>query len=483
MATTSTGAAMRDARPLDWGSTREMNGVEALMWRAERDPRLRSTICALEELDNTPAWERILAAHDWATRLVPRFRQRVVESALGLGVPTWANDPDFDLHYHVRRVRLADGSGFAELLDAAEQIAMTPLDRVRPLWEGVLFEGLPDGRSAYLFKLHHSMTDGLGGVQLLSELLSRQREPSPDKPQVPRPGPERASGSRALVKQVLRGATGLPWCAASGAGAALRALADPLHAGRDALRFGRSLQRVLADPDAPGSPLLRGRSLSSRWAALDVAFAELRAAGNAAGGSLNDAFLASLLGGFRRYHEELGASIERMRVAVPVSVRRVDDAPGGNRIAGSRLAAPVGIADPADRIVAVGELVRRARDEPALNAFGLIAPGLARLPAPLISRLAGGLTKSNDLQASNVTGLREEVFFAGARIDRVYPFGPLPGCASMITLQSWGETCCIGVNLDPAAITEPPRFARCLADGFDEVLALADPGAHAAVRT
>jgi hypothetical protein len=90
----------------------------------------------------------------------------------------------------------------------------------------------------------------------------------------------------------------------------------------------------------------------------------------------------------------------------------------------------------------------------------------------LISQLAGGLTKANDLQASNVPGIRERVFIAGARIERMYGFGPLPGCASMITLVTHGDTCCIGVNVDPAAVTEPDRFSRCLAEGFQEVLEL-----------
>ena len=80
-------------RPLDWGREREMNALEALMWRAEEDPRLRSTICGLEELDTAPDWDRFLAAHEWATRLVPRFRQRVVEPLGGIGAPAWVTDP------------------------------------------------------------------------------------------------------------------------------------------------------------------------------------------------------------------------------------------------------------------------------------------------------------------------------------------------------------------------------------------------------
>ena len=104
---------------------------------------------------------------------------------------------------------------------------------------------------------------------------------------------------------------------------------------------------------------------------------------------------------------------------------------------------------------------------------------MSRLPGPLIGHLAGGVTKNNDLQASNIPGIRDEVFLAGARVERFYPFGPLPGCATMITLLSHGDTCCIGVNLDPAAVREPERFGRCLVEGLDEVLALAPDGGRA----
>jgi hypothetical protein len=101
-----------------------------------------------------------------------------------------------------------------------------------------------------------------------------------------------------------------------------------------------------------------------------------------------------------------------------------------------------------------------------------LAPALARLPAALLSVVAGGMTKSNDLQASNVPGLREDLYLAGARIERAYGFGPLPGCATMITLNTHRETCCIAANVDPAAVTDTELFARCLERGFGEVLAL-----------
>ena len=460
--------------PLNWGEAREMSALETLMWRIEADPRLRSTICALEILDCVPNWDRFLAAADWGTRMVPRFRQKVVEPALGLGNPSWSNDPDFDLHYHVRRVRLPDGGGWPSLFAAAEQIAMTPFDRARSPWESFLFEGLPDGRAVHMLKMHHSTTDGMGGVQLFSQLHSRTRESNPFKPQPPSPPPERPTPMGLLLDQLARDAWAIPGLLQY-TGGALRALARPIETACSAVRFASSMARVAAEPDAEGSPLLRGRSLSWHFLALDVAFADLRAAAKAADASLNDAFVAALLGAFRLYHEELGCPIQKMPMAIPISVRREGDAEGGNRIAGARFAGPVGIADPRVRMQAVGRLVRTLRNEPAIDGLSLLAPGLARLPAALLSAVAGGMTKSNDLQASNVPGLRDELYLAGARIERVYGFGPLPGCASMITLNTHRDTCCIGANVDPAAVTETELFAQCLERGFAEVLSLHPP--------
>jgi diacylglycerol O-acyltransferase len=75
-----------------------------------------------------------------------------------------------------------------------------------------------------------------------------------------------------------------------------------------------------------------------------------------------------------------------MPMAIPISVRREGDAAGGNRIAGARFAGPVGIADPAERMQAIGALVRAIADEPALDGCRSSRPALARLPGPLISR-------------------------------------------------------------------------------------------------
>jgi WS/DGAT/MGAT family acyltransferase len=471
-------AAQRDVdAPLAWGARDEMNAAEAVMWRVEVDRTLRSTGLVLEVLDTLPAWDRFLAAHEWGVRMAPRFRQRVVEAPLSLGAPRWTADPDFDLRFHVRRARLPQGGGWPELLEAAAQVAMTPFDRTRPPWEALLYEGLPGGRAAYLLKVHHSATDGLSAIQLLEQLHPPTRESNPAKPQPRRTGEQPTSPLGALTEQIRGDVQAVPALVRDMGSLALTSLTNPAGTLRSATRYGQSLYRVLSPPPATGSPLLANRSLSWRFTAVDVRFADLRAAGKAAGGSVNDAFLAALLGGYRRYHTAMGTAVASIPMTIPISLRKPDDPQGGNRITAARFAAPVSTADPGARIKQVRALVVAARNEPARDAVGLVSPLMARLPGSLTARIAGPLTKANDLQASNIPGISRDAYVAGAKIERMYLFGPLPGCAAMITLVSHGDTACIAANLDTASFTEPELFDHSLLEGFTEVLALR-PGAH-----
>src|SRR5262249_10603176 len=144
-----------------------------------------------------------------------------------------------------------------------------------------------------------------------------------------------------------------------------------------------------------------------------------------AGGSLNDAYVAALLGGFRMYHEALGGTLDELAMAMPISMRRGDHPMGGNRFAGARFAGPAGETDPAERIRLVHEFVLTAREEPALDFLAMLAPALNRLPMSVVARWYAGQTTKLDLQASNVAGLPYQAYIAGARIERMLPFGPL----------------------------------------------------------
>jgi len=138
-----------------WGTEQRMNDLEALMWRGERHPEFSSSGVVMELMTSVRDWDRFRSAHVWGASMVRRLRQRVVESALPLGPPAGAGDQDFDLDYHLRRVRLPEPAGMRELLDLAQVIGKTPMDRTRPLWTGTLVENLQGGRSAYLLHAHH----------------------------------------------------------------------------------------------------------------------------------------------------------------------------------------------------------------------------------------------------------------------------------------------------------------------------------------
>lgn len=459
-------------QPLAWGSDLEMSPVDTVMWRGDSDRRLRSTICVLEVYDTEPDWNRLIAAHDWGSRMAPRFRQRVVESPLRTGTPSWQVDPDFDLHYHVRRVRVAGDGSMREVFTLCEQLAMTPLDPARPPWEGYLIDGLANGKTAYFLKAHHALTDGMGAILVLAQLHSKSRDPIPGKPQPPAPPVKDLSGLGVLTRQVEEEIARIPRLAGM-AFDGVKALTDPKKALSRVLRYGRSVPRVAGMISPPGSPLLAGRSVSWRFSAFEVPFDAIRAASKASGASVNDVYLGGLIGGFRLYHERMGQPVEAIPVAIPISVRQPDDPEGGNRIAVGRLSGPTGIRDPFERVLTIREQVRAARSEPAVDIFNTIGPVLAWVPGPVLTQFSA-TTSQNDLQASNVPGIPWETFVAGAKVERMYPFGPLPGCAVMATMITHNETACLGLNFDAAAITESELFADCIVDGFNEVLALGD---------
>src|SRR6516165_3663441 len=467
------------ALPLDWGAAPRMNPLETAMWRAESaDPRLRVTVSLLELLDPAPDWDRLLAAHEWASRMVPRMRQRVLEPALALGTPAWVPDDDFDLSRHVHRVRLPSPGTLRQLLDIVQDFAAAPLDRDRPLWQALLVEGLADGRAGYVAKSHHSVTDGLGAVQLMMRLHSRTPEHDPDRPEPPVPATGGGSRTGLFAGQVADAVRATPMAAVRQGTRALGTLTRPWdvasRAAGQALSAARFTGQNAAAP--AGSPLLARRGGDWRFDVVDVPLADLKAGAKAAGGSLNDGLLAAVIGGFRRYHEQHGAPLDRLTVGFPISLRAQDDPQGGNRFTGAKFAAPMAETDPAARIAAVRQFVLEARAASATAANTVpaaLAPAVGWLPAPVVSAISGRLTSTNDVQVSSIPGVPFPVYIAGSRITHLYPFGPLPGCAAMITLISHNGNCCIGINTDTLAVTDPGMLAEDLRAGLDEVVELA----------
>lgn len=455
----------------NWGMSDRMNEIETVMWRAERHPQWSSTISAIGIFDTAPDWDRLVAAHDWAIHMVPRFRHRVVEPALPVGPTAWEVDPNFDLGYHLRRVTLPAPGGMRQLLDLAQSLAMNPFDRRRPLWESVLVEGLEGGKAAYVLKLHHAWTDGLGGIQLLSMLQSRTRDHTPNKPMPALPEAVPTDRMALAASEVLDQVRAAPGLLKGAAGMLLR---RPDDLAGDAVKLAGSVQRTFAKPPAKPSPLLAGGTGRVwRFHTLECPLSELKKAGKSAGGSVTDAFIASLLGGLRIYHEKHDVAIDELPMMMPVSMRKSDDPSGGNKFAGSMLAGPIGLADPAERIAAIHGLVLSVRSEPALMLLGGIAPVFNRIPPAAAHFALSRVGAAADMSASSVPGIPFETYVAGAKVERMIPFGPLPSVAVMATMVSHCGTCCFGLNIDGTAVKDDDVLADCFQQGLDEVLELA----------
>jgi diacylglycerol O-acyltransferase len=459
-----------------------MSDEDALMWNIEKDPVLRSTILAVALFDSVPDWERLRRRIDRTTCFIPRLRQRVVSPPFRIAPPRWTAEPSFDLDFHLRRVRLARPGTMRALLDALQPIATTSFDRARPLWEFTLFEGLdgPDGeRAAFAMKVHHAVTDGVGGMELLThfvDLVPDAAETSDDH--VPAALAPEEARMLDMVRHSLahnrRRALGIARRVPVGvAHATARAIRHPLGSAGDALRTTRSVARTLAPASGPMSPIMLRRGLARRLEAFDVSLDEMRRVAKASDGSLNDVFVAAVVGGVRRYHERHGAAPVELRMTLPINLRQSDDDAGGNRFAPARFPVPTSIEDPRERIAALRTLIRGWRAEPALQMTSTMAGVLNRLPTATTTALFGGMLKCCDFVTSNIPGAPVPVYVAGARVERLYAFAPPAGAAFNVALISHIDTCCIGVVIDTAAVPDHEMLLGSLRTGFDEVLALA----------
>lgn len=453
---------------------RRMTDVEAFMWNVEKDPHLDPTFGSVTLLDRPPDLPRLRRRLARMVERIPRLRQRVVPSLGRLAPPEWRDDPDFDLDYHLRHLALPPPGSQRQLLDLATRLVQDPLDRTRPLWEFVVIEGLADGRAAMLQKMHHTVTDGEGGVRMSEQFIDLVRD-APDVPEPVEPGPP-AALTRSYL-EVAGDALGYTWRRTIGS--AQRAAGEVItHPGRvvglpgDTLELLRSAMRQLTVTDRAHSPLWTTRSLRRRLEVLEVPFDDARRAGKALGGSLNDVLVTAVAGGAGAYHRRLGAPVDVLRMAMPVSTR-TDRSAGGNAFVPTRVLVPAGIEDPVERFRATSALLERTKHERIIGAAGQLAALVNLLPTSVATRIMREQARTIDFATSNVRAAPVELFIAGARIEANYPIGPLSNTAFNLTMMSYRGNLDMGLHVDVGAVPEPGLLRDCILAAFEELLACA----------
>lgn len=453
-----------------------MSDADALMWSIEKDPMLRSTITTAVVVEGELDHERLTRTFDRASRIVPRLRQRVRSNPLSLAPPRWEIDPNFDLRYHLRSARAIGTGSMRDLLAMAAPVAMQGFDRARPLWEATVVDGLANGRSAIILKIHHSITDGVGGVELMLELFDlaqdAEERPMPDPPEV-HVMSQTERFVDAFAHETRRGVGLARRAATTGLESIRGSMYDPTGSMIATSELASSALRLLKPVTTPLSPIMTGRSLSSHFEVLTMPLDLAKKVGHSINGSLNDTFVAGITRGLHLYHRHHGHSPRSLRMGMPISIRNAT-APhtAGNAFVPARLEMPIDAERPEEQLRAVRARCIAARDEPANQLVDPMSNLLNRLPTSVVTQVFGSMMKGLDFQASNVPGSPLPLFLLGRPVEAIFPFGPLAGAALNVTLLSYQNELNVGVNLDPAAVPDVDVLLDCLQIAYDDLLDL-----------
>ncbi len=454
----------------------KMSDAEGLMWRLEKDPHLSSTFANVTILDCAPDFEQLLRRMERAVYAVPRLHQRVQPAPVNLTSPMWVDDPNFELRYHVRHVRLPKPGTMRQLLDHASLMAGDAFDRTRPLWQFVVVDGLRGGKSALIQKMHHTIVDGEGGVQMSLQFLDFQRdapEPPPIDPDLIAAAEEQAAADAVpqhLLTELMNGGLRVPITLMK---QVKDLLADPTgipDAGSAAADTVRGVLTQLGETDGARSPLWAKRSLKRQMEVLRAPFDETRQAAKRLDGTLNTAFLAAAAEAAGRYHREMGSPVDELRSSMAISTRTRSS--GANAFSLARMLVPTGDMPIAERFRRIQSLAHEARDAGTSGSVDALAAVAATLPTSVITRLARQQAQTVDFATSNVRGAPVPLYLAGAKLLENYPVGPLLGVAYNLTLLSYDHSLDMGVNIDTEAVENPDLLRRCLERAFKDLLAV-----------
>jgi WS/DGAT/MGAT family acyltransferase len=453
-----------------------MAPTDALFWYAESAlPEFRPIIAGLYVLDRAPDPHGAEAAAQAALSLVPRLRQRVVEAPLQIGLPQWLEDEHFDPAYHMRHVSLPAPGTQRELLDLVGAFFATPLDRQRPLWESYWIDGLEGGRSAYLFKVHHSVVDGVGSVAILDALTSRDPKDPPPRVVMARRRHSATISLGARLRELAREqAANSSRIAQRVFEVPLAAVAHPREAAEGAVRTVRGLWGMLAD--ATRSPVrdplaVQGSGLSRRLDVAEIPLERLRKIKAALGVSINDVVLAALAGALRAYHQERHVHARELVCMVPMNLRSRDEHDTlGNRVGMFNILLPVGEPRVERRLARVVEQTRAAKANRRGAAAPFLVEGLTLLPGAALRWVARRAIGRVNVACTNVPGVGEPRWMAGARVDAIYPFASvLEGTPLVMALLSYAGRMQIGIDTDPEAIPDPHRITALFEEALEEL--------------
>jgi WS/DGAT/MGAT family acyltransferase len=474
---------------------------------AVEDGRNYGHVSSLAILDPSTAPGGVLTADHMievlAARLhlLPPFRWKLVEVPLGLDLPYWIDDADFDLEYHVRELALPAPGDDRQLAEQAARIHARPLDRAHPLWELYVIQGVAGGRVAMFTKIHHAAIDGVSGAEILSVMLDPSPEGRDMLPATRDDNPEQVPGQLSMLG---RGLAGLPRAQMRAARAVPQTLAhlDSIPGVQDIpgapalARMTRRIARIgRAGGDggileAPRSTAprtsLNGRISSHRRVAFEsLSLTDVKDIKSARGVTVNDTVIAICAGAMRTFLQDRGELPDEPLVAmIPVSVRTKEQmGTFGNRVSTLAVPIPTHLDDPIARLQFAHEAMRSAKDHHKAVPASLLQDATAFIPPAIVGRAARVTLRISaremlaplfNIVISNVPGSPVPLYCAGAKVLATYPVSAVThGLGLNITVLSYEDRLDFAVVADRDMVPDPWPLMDMLAAEMEALKAAA----------
>jgi diacylglycerol O-acyltransferase / wax synthase len=445
------------------------------------------------------------------------FRRRLIEVPLGLDLPYWIEDPNFDIDFHVRHHAVPPPGTPQQLCEAISRIVARPLDRARPLWELYVIEGFDEGRLiAQLTKVHHAAIDGASGALMLAAILDVDPNfrpvagPTPWKPDAIPTDEEMLRITlgeylRRPEKMIRLGVRTARELAKSTRSGGLRSIADlvaqpmPGPIGsmmRQRLRaqYGDDTDRPPALPPtvAPRTPWNKTITPHRRFAYTTISLEDAKSIRRAFGCTFNDVVMALCSGALRKYLKHHDCLPKESLIAmVPVSVRSGEESDAyQNRVSALLAELATNERDPVKRLKRVQRSMNIAKGnlsgipaETLMDYTQFAPPAIAARAMRMASRLriADRMNPPFNLVISNVPGPKAPLYMAGAQLKHFYPVSALAdGQGLNMTVQSYNGNLDFGFIACRELVPDLWLLTEHVQDAMKELLAAANLAAKPA---
>ena len=452
---------------------KRLNGMDAMLLYSEtpnlHTHTLKVAVLDASEYDGEYTFDTFRRTVARRLHLLEPLRYRLVDIPLRLHHPMWMQDCPVDLDYHLRRVRVPAPGGRRELDQVIGDIASTPLDRTKPLWEFHFAEGMADDRFALIGKVHHTLADGVASANLLARLMDLSGTEQDERDGAPPQCEEPTAGQLLWEAQLdhFQNMADMP-----------RLFAD---AARGMTRLRKRIRQRRGHPDlakpfnAPPTFLNHVVSPVRTFATATVSLAEVKETTKALGVTFNDIVLAIAAGGLRDLLLRYDGHADRPILAtVPISTDRSAERITGNEIGGLMVSMPVHIDEPLERVKLTSLSTARAKENNDLLGPTLQGRMLEFLPPPLAPAMFRVQSKHADhnrmmnVAISNVPGPRQRGHIGGAPVSEIYSVGVLSaGSAFNMTVWSYVDQVDIAVLSDDLTFADAHEATDAMVHAFD----------------